>query len=404
MTGANFGIALQAIRANKMRSLLTMLGIIIGVAAVIAVVSIVQGLNHVIATQFEGVGVTYIMVFPRQDLQDPDLAGREVILTYDDGLAIMEQATALELFNPVFYRGEQTLSGSRRHPTALLGVGPSHQEVSNHWVDRGRFFSDLDIQRAARVVLIGQKVVDELELEEPIVGTDLIVGASAFTIIGIMEYQGEMLGQSQDDLVLIPITAARDIYGVEASKQLRLDFQATDAESVELAKDQIKDVLRRRHRIPDGTKDDFQVLLQEEFLETAGAILGTITSVVGGVVSIALLVGGIGIMNIMLVSVTERTREIGVRKAVGARKSDILVQFLTEAVTISLVGGFIGILGGWGLGALGAKAIPGFPPAHVPIWSIVVGFGFAALVGVFFGTYPAYKAASLDPIEALRYE
>jgi len=400
----NFRIALQAIRANKMRSLLTMLGIIIGVAAVIAVVSIVQGLNHVIATQFEGVGVTYIMVFPRQDLQDPDLAGREVTLTYDDGLTIMEQAAGLELFNPVFYRGEQTRSGDRRHPTMLLGIGPSHQEVSNHWVDRGRFFSDLDLQRAARVVLIGRKVIEELELTEPILGTDLIVGSSTFTIIGIMEYKGEMMGQNQDDFVLVPITTARDIYGVEAVKQLRLDFKARSPETVDLAKDQITEVLRRRHRIEEGTKDDFRVLLQEELLERTGAILGTVTSVVGGVVSIALLVGGIGIMNIMLVSVTERTREIGVRKAVGARKSDILVQFLTEAVTISLVGGLLGILGGWGLGMLGAKAIPGFPPAHVPFWAIVVGFGFAALVGIFFGTYPAYKAGSLDPIDALRYE
>jgi len=400
----NLRIALQAIWANKMRSLLTTLGIIIGVAAVIAVVSIVQGLNHVISDQFEGVGVTYIMVFPRQDLQDPDLAGREVRLTYDDGLAIMERSTALEYFNPVFFRGEQTRAGSRRFATNLLGVGPFHQEVSDHWVDQGRFFSDLDMQRAGRVCLIGTKIIEELELTEPVLGMDLIVGSSSFTIIGVMEHQGEMFGRSQDDLVLIPITAAREIYGIDAFKQLRLDFQAFDAETVDLAKDQIKEILRQRHQLPEDIKNDFQVLLQEELLETTGAILGTLTSVVGGVVSIALLVGGIGIMNIMLVSVTERTREIGVRKAVGARKSDILVQFLIEAMTLSVLGGLVGILAGWGLGILGAKAIPGFPPAHVPMWAVAIGFGFAALVGVFFGTYPAAKAAALDPIEALRHE
>ncbi len=400
----NLLIALQAIRANKMRSLLTMLGIIIGVAAVIAVVSIVQGLDHVISAQFEGVGVTYIVVVPRQDPQDPDLAGREVRLTYEDGLAIMDRATGLNLFNPVFFRGEQIRSGSRRHASTVLGVGPFHQEVNNHWVDRGRFFSDLDIQRAARVCVLGDKVIEELELEDRILGTDLIVGDSTFTIVGIMEHLGEMFGQSNDDLVLIPITTARDIYGEESSRQLRLDFQAVSPETVDLAEDQIKEVLRKRHRISEGTKDDFRVLLQEELLETTSAILGTITSVVGGIVSIALLVGGIGIMNIMLVSVTERTREIGVRKAVGARKSDILIQFLIEAVTISLVGGFIGVLAGWGLGIIGANAIPGFPPAHVPLWSIALAFGFAALVGVFFGTYPAAKAAALDPIEALRHE
>jgi putative ABC transport system permease protein len=397
-------IALQAIRANKMRSLLTMLGIIIGVAAVIGVVSIVQGLDYVIETQMEGVGVTYMMVIPRQDKQDPELAGREVTLTYEDGLAIMERATGLEYFNPIFVRGESTKAGSRQYSTILLGVGQNHQEVANHWVDRGRFFSDLDIQRAARVCMVGQEVINELEIEEPILGTDLIVGSSSFTIVGIMEYQGEMLGQNQDDFVLIPITTARDIYGVEAFKQLRLDFQAESPETVDQARDQIREILRERHRLPEGMKDDFRILLQEELLDTIGGVLATVTSVVAGIVSIALLVGGIGIMNIMLVSVTERTREIGVRKAVGARKSDILIQFLIEAVTISLFGGLLGILGGWGLGIIGAKAIPGFPPAHVPLWSIALGFGFAALVGIFFGTYPAAKASTLDPIEALRHE
>jgi putative ABC transport system permease protein len=400
----NLRIALQAVRANKMRSILTTLGIIIGVAAVIAVVSIVQGLDYVIATQMEGVGVTYIMVFPRQDPGDPDLAGREITLTYDDGLAIMERATTLKYYNPVFFRGEQTRSGSERHSSSLLGVGQFHQEVANHWVDQGRFFSELDLQRASRVCLIGTKIVEELELEEPILGSSLIVGGSSFTIVGIMEEQGEMFGQSQDDLVLIPITAARDIYGVKAFRQLRLDFQAQSPEVVDQAKDQIQEILRQRHRLPDGVRDDFQVLLQQELLKVTGSFLGTITLVFGAVVGIALVVGGIGIMNIMLVSVTERTREIGVRKAVGARKSDILVQFLIEAVTVSLLGGILGVLGGWGLGVIGAKAIPGFPPAHVPIWAVALGFGFAALVGVVFGTYPAAKAAALDPIEALRYE
>ncbi len=273
----NFRIALQSVLANKMRSILTTLGIIIGVAAVIGVVSIVQGLNHLIASNLEGVGVTYIMVFPRQDLQDPELAGREVTLTYEDGLAIMERSTALAYFNPIFFRGEQTRSGSRRHPTTLLGVGAFHQEVSNHWVDRGRFFSDLDMQRHAPVCLIGTKVVEELELEDPILGTSLIVGGSSFTVVGIMEQQGEMFGQSQDDLVMIPITTARDIYGANAFRQLRLDFQAKDAESVELAKDQMTDILRRRHRLPEEMKNDFQVLLQEELLNVTSLIQDHLT-------------------------------------------------------------------------------------------------------------------------------
>ncbi len=400
----NLLIALQAIRANKMRSLLTMLGIIIGVGAVIAVVSIVQGLDYVIATQLEGVGATYIRVQWREDPNDPDLAGREISLSYDDGLAVVEAATAIEYFNPIFFRGERLKYRDRNHSTTLLGVGSWHQEVNNHWVDRGRFFSPLDLDRRTRVCIIGRDIVTELELGDEPLGTELIIGQSSFTVVGVMEEKGEIFGQSRDDLIMIPITTARDLYGIESFKRLILDFQAKSVEQVDLAKDQITEVLRVRHRIPEGKRDDFRVILQEEILSTTGSILGTLTSVVGGVVSIALLVGGIGIMNIMLVSVTERTREIGVRKAVGARRSDILVQFLIEAVTISLFGGLLGVLAGWGLGILGAKAIPGFPPAHVPLWAVALGFGFAALVGIFFGTYPAAKAAALDPIDALRHE
>jgi len=400
----NLLIALQAIRANKMRSLLTMLGIIIGVAAVIAVVSIVQGLDYVIATQLEGVGASYIRVQWREDPNDPDLAGREVKLTYEDGLAVYDKASAIKYFNPIFFRGERLSYRDRQHSTTLLGVGSWHQEVNNHWVERGRFFSPLDLERRSRVCIIGRDIIDELELGDQPLGKELIVGRASFTVVGVMEEKGEIFGQSRDDLILIPITTARDLYGNDAFKRLILDFQATSADDVEMAKDQIIEILRARHHIPEGKRNDFRVVLQEEILQTTGAILGTLTSVVGGVVSIALLVGGIGIMNIMLVSVTERTREIGVRKAVGARKSDILVQFLIEAVTISLVGGLIGVLAGWGLGILGAKAIPGFPPAHVPLWAVALGFGFAALVGIFFGTYPAAKASTLDPIEALRHE
>ena len=400
----NLRIALRAIFANKVRSTLTSLGIIIGVAAVIAVVSIVQGLNHLIATQLEGVGATYIRVQWREDPNDPDLAGREVTLTYEDGLAVAEKASAIQHFNPIFFRGERVHHRDRHHATTLLGVGTSHQEVNNHWVERGRFFSDLDMGRRARVAIIGRDIAEELEMGDDPLGAEVVVGRAAFTVVGIMEEMGEVFGQSRDDLVLIPVTTARDIYGREAFKRLILDFQASSAEKVELAKDQITEVLRDRHNIPEGKASDFNVILQEEILRTTGSILGTVTSVVAAVVGVALLVGGIGIMNIMLVSVTERTREIGVRKAVGARKSDILIQFLIEAVTLSLFGGLIGVLTGWGLGILGAKAIPGFPPAHVPLWAVLLGFGFAALVGVFFGTYPAAKASALDPIDALRYE
>ncbi len=400
----NFRIALRAIMANKLRSFLTTLGIIIGVAAVIAVVAIVQGLNFLIAEQLQGVGATFLRVVPRFAMFDPDLAGREVTLTYDDGLAIMEQVPSLRCFNPVFIGSSRVHFGNQAETITVLGVGEHHQEVANHWVERGRFFSRLDIDRHAKVCLIGTSVIEDLELPENPLGLELTVGDSALTVVGIMESKGEMFGQDQDKLLLIPITTAIDMYGRESAKRLVLQFQATDADSVERAKDDITRVLRHRHHIPQGKKDDFEVQLQSEILEATGSILGGVTKVVAGVVGVSLLVGGIGIMNIMLVSVTERTREIGIRKAVGARRTDVMVQFLIEAVTLSLLGGAVGILCGWGLGALVAKLIPGFPAAHVPIWAVGLGFGFSSLVGIFFGTWPAAKAAGLDPIQALRYE
>ena len=400
----NFRIAVKAIWSNKMRSVLTTLGIIIGVAAVIAVVSIVQGLNYVISNALEGVGATYIRVIPQHHRNNPELAGRDIHLTYEDGQAIMEQASALAEFTPIYFRSARTYYGDNQHDTTLLGVGSQYQEVNNHWVARGRFFSPLDLERHARVCLVGLTVIDDLGLGDNPIGKDILVGKASLTVVGVMEKKGQMFGRDQDDVVMIPITTARDLYGEQPLRRIFLAFQAKSPALVDLAQDQITRILRKRHNLPKGLPDDFRVILQEEILKTTGSVLGKVTQVVGAVVGISLLVGGIGIMNIMLVSVTERTREIGVRKALGARRADIMIQFLIEAVTLSLLGGLLGVLFGWGLGIIGAKAIPGFPPAHVPVWAVFLGFGFAALVGVVFGTYPAAKASALNPIDALRYE
>jgi putative ABC transport system permease protein len=380
----SFRMALRSIAAHKLRSILTTLGIIIGVAAVIGVVSIVQGLNFWIAGQLEGVGATYIMVFPERDPNNPDIAGRDVKLTYEDGEAILQQVPEIVAFTPIFFQGERVRLGKRTSTPFLLGVGANYQEVVNHWVDSGRFFSSLDFANQARVCLVGKKLIEDLGLGDNPLGTDIQVGNVVFTIIGVMEEKGQFLGQDRDRLVIIPFSTAREIYGENAMKQIRLDLKARSPEEVDRAKDLITEVLRRRHGLSGDQGNDFQV--------------------VAAVVGIALLVGGIGIMNIMLVSVTERTREIGVRKAVGARRQDILLQFLIEAVMLSALGGVIGIALGYLLGVLGAKAIPGFPAAHVPLWAVFLGLGFSSAVGIFFGIYPAAKAARLDPIEALRYE
>jgi putative ABC transport system permease protein len=221
----------------------------------------------------------------------------------------------------------------------------------------------------------------------------------------VMEKRGQALGQDSDDLVFVPFQTSLRLFGRHAGDQIQLRMQAATAEMVPEVKDQITSLLRRRHHIGKDQEDDFRVVLQDEILDTIGRILGMVTAVVAAVVGVALLVAGIGIMNIMLVSVTERTREIGVRKSVGARRKDILVQFLIEAVSLSLVGGGIGLAVGYGIGVLVARVLPGdWPAAHVPLWAVALAIGFSAIVGTFFGIYPAGKASRLDPIEALRYE
>ncbi len=402
----NFRIAFQALRANLMRSMLTALGIIIGVAAVVAVVSIVQGLQFMITSQLQGVGATYVMVLPeQQNNQGPGVVARQVKLTWEDGLAIEREVPGIKEITPVILGGEVSKYRERQHNTLVIGVNENWPEVNNHTVDEGRFYGRIDRERRRKVAVIGKKIVDELRLGEQPVGKELYVGNIPVTVIGVMEKRGQSLGQDVDDLIFIPFDTALNLFGRRAGDQVQLRLQAESTEIVEQVKDGITQTLRRRHRIPEGQPDDFQVLLQDEILESVGSILGMVTTVVGAVVGVALLVGGIGIMNIMLVSVTERTREIGIRKSVGARRQDILVQFLIEAVTLSILGGAIGVGVGYGMGALVANLLPGdWPPAHVPIWAVAIAFGFSALVGIFFGIYPAGKASRLDPIEALRYE
>jgi len=403
----NFRIALAALRANKMRSILTALGIIIGVAAVVAVVSIVQGLQFMITKELQGVGATYMMVLPHRD-QDrgPGIAVRQVKLTWEDGQAIEQQVRGVKLITPLIGGRAKLKYLDRQHdPDFIFGVNEKWPDVGNYAVDRGRFFSRLDLDQRRKVIVIGPKVVDELRLGSDPVGKEIYVGSVPATVIGVMEKRGVSLGTDIDNLAFIPFDTALTIFGRTAGDAVQLRMQAESTGEVDQVKDGITRLLRQRHKIAKDQPDDFEIIKQDEILKTVGSVLGMVTAVVGGVVGIALLVGGIGIMNIMLVSVTERTREIGTRKAVGARRQDILIQFLIEAVTLSLVGGGIGLAAGYGLGALVSHLLPGdWPPAHVPLWAVGLSFGFSAVVGIFFGIYPAGKAARLDPIEALRYE
>jgi putative ABC transport system permease protein len=402
----NFRVAFSSLRANKLRSFLTTLGIIIGVCAVVAVVSIVQGLQYTINKEFQGIGATFMMIVPDQGNNNNQQAARQVRLTWDDGKAIRDEVPGIKQITPIVMGASDIKYRDRQHrPDTIFGVNNDYPDIANHTVDRGRFISQIDLEHRRKVAVVGQEVVDELKLGDNPVGKEIYVGDTPATVIGVMEERGQSLGRNQDNIVIVPFDAALSLFGRNAGDRVQLHLQADGPAVVDEVKAGIERVLRQRHRIGRDEKDDFRIIRQDEMLRVTNKFLNAVTGVVGGVVGIALLVGGIGIMNIMLVSVTERTREIGVRKAVGARRQDILVQFLIEAVTLSLIGGAIGLAAGWGLGAAVSSVLPGdFPPARVPLWAAGLAFGFSAMVGIFFGIYPAGKAARLDPIDALRYE
>jgi len=400
----NIKIALTAIRANKMRSVLTVLGVMIGVAAVIAVVSIVQGFQHKISEDLNKIGGGFIQVFPQGDRRNPFKVPE---LTLDDAMAVRRQTTAIRDFSPIYATTITVKYGDARHQPQMYAVNRSYPEILNHWVDRGRFFTTVDEEQKKRVCVVGVEVVDQLELGDDPIGKLIQIGNDTFTVVGIMEKKGGSLGGNQDDIVLIPFATAVVLYGTENMRTLVLTFQMEDGADLELAKRQVSEVLRRRHNLAADEKDDFTIMAQEEMMEIFSTILGSVTMILGGVVAIALLVGGIGIMNIMLVSVTERTREIGIRKSIGARRGDVMVQFLIEAIVLSGFGGLVGIAGGFVMANIARWIINRwvtFPAVHTPLWAIVGAFTFCAFLGVVFGIYPAAKASRLDPIEALRYE
>jgi len=402
----NFRIALGALRANALRSSLTTLGIIIGVGAVVAVVSIVQGLQYMITSQLQGVGATYVRILPRVQFTQPGQITKPVELTWEDGLAIRSQVPEVGEITPLIFG--QSMLKYRDHsyrPFAVIGANEAYQEISQQLVEHGRYVNAIDLETRRKVAVIGQTVADELGMGSDPVGKEIYVGGLPMTVIGVLEEKGRNLGFDQDDLVHVPFDTALSLFGREAGDQVQLHLQLRSTEDIEGSKDRLRRLLRRRHNLAEEQPNDFIIQTQDEILDATENVLRAVTGVVGGIVSVALLVGGIGIMNIMLVSVTERTREIGLRKAVGARKRDVLVQFLIEAVTLALAGGAVGIVFGYGLGAVAVRLIPGdLPPAHVPLWAILLAAGFSAVVGIVSGVYPAAKAATLDPIEALRYE
>jgi len=399
--------ALESLNGNKLRSGLTVLGIVIGVAAVIAMLSVGRGAEESITGSISGIGTNLLFVFRTfsEEVRNPKP------LTLGDAQAIGDpfQAPSVEAVAPALQGNAEVSFGGELTNTQVVGATPEYLTVSNYQITEGEYITEEHILGRASVVLLGPDVADKLfDRREGITGETIRIEGQPFRVLGVLESRGGGAFGSQDDLVIVPFSTAQTRL-IRRSTSDRVDIilvQTVDAESVDQAIEEISQILRTRHRTPIGA-DDFTVFSQRDLLTTFESITGILTIFLGGIAAISLLVGGIGIMNIMLVSVTERTREIGLRKALGARKRDILIQFLTESSLLSLIGGIIGILFGWFIayvvGQIAAASNTDFTPV-VGTDAILLATLFSAAVGLFFGIYPASRAANLEPVEALRYE
>jgi putative ABC transport system permease protein len=398
--------ALSSIRAHGFRSFLTTLGIVIGVASVIAMVSIIQGLSYTIGQQFQGLGSNSVTVQSYTALEDA-LQGRRNRLTQEDYDLIRFRVEGIESITPIMYSATgqgQVRYGSQTATAQIFGTTYSFQHVAQYFSQYGRFLSDSDDDTRRRVAVIGDEVREDLSLPDDPVGEFVQINGEWLKVIGLLEPKGDILGQSQDNRVMIPYSTMASLQGSRREPDIQVMLTIADLEDLQNMTQTITRLLRNAHDLDTDDDDDFRIQTAEQLQDTFNSILNNVTVVMGGIVGISLLVGGIGIMNIMLVSVTERTREIGICKAIGAKRHHILLQFLLEALVLCLLGGLVGLAIGYGLGALAASFIPGFPSAHTPWWAVALALGFSALVGVVFGILPAAKAANLDPISSLRYE
>lgn len=397
-------VALQSILKNRMRSLLTTLGMIIGVASVISLLALGKGSQEDIKKQVASLGTNMIIIHPSSTFSGGVRggSGSRATLTMDDVESLRGHTDLIRYVSPDVRLSEQIISGKNNWNTNVNGVSVDYLDIRNYVLAGGSFFTARDIKAKSKVAVLGNTVVNELFPGQDPVGTRIRIRNVPFTVIGTLESKGQSsMGMDQDDIVLIPDATA--LYRLSDGKTIRaVVVSAVSEDRMSEAQERVTEILRRNHKLKEGEEDDFHISNQTEIISMAGKVTGTLTALLSAIAGVSLLVGGIGIMNIMLVSVTERTREIGIRMAIGARGTDILVQFLIEAVILSLIGGVIGILAGLGI-AYGIGAAMGATVLVSPS-IVILAVAFTAGVGVFFGFYPARKASNLNPIEALRYE
>jgi putative ABC transport system permease protein len=397
--------AYRSLSRNKLRSLLTMLGIVIGVAAVIAMLGIGQGARDAVQSQIAALGTNVLIIFPGAVNQGGVRfeAGSSAKLTEEDAIALGQQCPAVKYVSPLARTSAQVVAGAANWRTSISGVYPEYFPIRDWQVESGNYFTAGDERAAAKVCLLGRTVSNNLfgENVDP-TGQTVRIRSIPFKVIGLLASKGQnVMGQDQDDLIAAPFsTVQRRLMGVTFAQMITVSAQSATA--VAEAKDEISQVLRSRHKIASPSDDDFTIRTQTDLASAAGAASQILTVLLASIASVSLLVGGIGIMNIMLVSVTERTREIGLRLAVGAKGRDVLLQFLVESLLLSFFGGILGVFLGVGVSRI-LTTTQGWSVTLAPA-SILLSFGFAAAIGVFFGWYPARKAAALNPIDALRYE
>lgn len=403
-------MALDSLRTHKLRSFLTLLGIMIGVMTVIGMVSIIQGLNRAFLTELESAGSDLILIQKHEPIQMGHLSEEErkrKDLTYDDALAIEQEcslvkAVTVSLAVSVFDTVTIKYQNRKTEDSIISGVDDKFPQVFSIYLPKeGRFLTEPDITHSSRVCLLGFELEEILFPHENALGKEIRIGPEKFRIVGILNKRGQMFGMSRDNFVAIPITALMKYFAYDR-ESLQISAIPNKHGHIQETIDQIINVLRKRRKVGFGKPNDFAIFTQDTMLDLYNQITGAAYLVMIVISSIGLLVGGIGVMNIMLVSVKERTREIGIRKAIGARSGDILKQFLIEAVFLTAVGGILGILIGYSLAFLVKAATP--LPASVTTWSVILGLSVSVSVGLFFGLFPARKAARLEPIASLRYE
>jgi putative ABC transport system permease protein len=395
-------LALARLSSSRLRAALTMLGVIIGVASVIALVAVGEGATAGVTSRLQGLGTNLLTVIPgaQQTGATRGAGGSATTLTLDDVRAIVN-LQYVGAAAPELTAQKLVIAGTQNTTTSIIGTTPEYPAVFTYGVWQGSFLTEASVEAGLRVAVLGATTADNLGLGASAVGSEITIGGVPFQVIGILQPKGGSGFQNPDDQVLIPLTTARH-YFIGGNSIRSLGVSVTIADQMSYASAEIEAELRSRHGLASSAANDFTIQNQAQLLDTLSSVTGTLTLLLAGIASISLVVGGIGIMNIMLVSVRERTREIGIRKAIGARGRDILAQFLVEALALSILGGAIGALVGV-MVSYGIDSAAGWPFTFNP-FTVVVALGFSAAVGVIFGVWPARQAAALDPITALRYE